>query len=340
METDQLYYIDLITSYFSGELNSEEIQILSGIMSSSPENKKIFEDYANTWQLLEQDAVEKSVDVNKEWLQFSETKKLRSFDEIESDFINKTPVKNLKFTLYARIAAIFILVALSSVWFYSYLNKTTQQVLTASNTSLETTLSDGSHITLNSGATISYPSHFANDKRKMTLDGEACFEVKHDEAHPFLITSGNVCIEVLGTSFYVNTKNASGNVEVVLTSGKVAVYYADKPENKIILAPGERIEVPKTEQQLTKTINADENYLAWKTKKIVFNDQPLSNIVQQLNKVYHTNITISQADIADYKMTATFDHQELNSVLNVIKATLDVNITKKGDTFVIGRRNR
>jgi ferric-dicitrate binding protein FerR (iron transport regulator) len=124
-------------------------------------------------------------------------------------------------------------------------------------------------------------------------------------------------------------------VEVVLTTGKVAVYYADKPEQKVILAPGERIEFPKANADFTKTVNTDENYMAWKTKKLVFSDQPLSNIVDQLNKVYHANISVSEPNLGDCRMTATFDHQELDAVLKVVEATLDVDIHKKGNTFVI-----
>jgi transmembrane sensor len=335
METDQTYFIDLITRYFSGELNAEEIQILSGLVAASPENKKLFEDYAKTWQLIEQETIEKSIDPDKEWTNFITPLKERSLIDIESDFINKTPVRNINFVRYARIAAVFIFLALSSIWLYSYLNKPQEKVLFASNNAVEATLPDGSHVTLNNGSVINYPSKFAKDKRKISLQGEAYFDVAHDADHPFVITSGNVCIEVLGTSFYVNTNGPEGKVEVVLTSGKVAVYYVDKPEQKVILAPGERIDFPKEVAAFAKAVNTDENYMAWKTRKIVFSDQPLGQIVRQLNKVYRSNITISQPDIGDCRMTATFDNQELDAVMNVIEATLDVEIRKKGNTFVI-----
>jgi transmembrane sensor len=241
----------------------------------------------------------------------------------------------MNFVRYARIAAVFIFLTLSSIWLYTYLNKPQEKVLTASNAAVEATLPDGSHVTLNSGSTINYPSKFSKDKRSISLQGEAYFDVTHDASHPFVISSGNVNIEVLGTSFYVNTNGPDGKVEVVLTSGKVAVYYADKPDQKVILTPGERIDFPKVEADVTKTVNTDENYMAWKTKKMIFSDQPLSLIVTQLNKVYHSDITISQSGIADCRMTATFDNQELDAVMNVIQATLDVEIHKKGNTFVI-----
>jgi transmembrane sensor len=339
MEAEQTYFIDLVARYFSGELTEEEIRILSGLVAASAENKKLFEDYSKTWQLIEQETIEKSVDTDNEWSQFITPLKERSLTEVEADFINKTPVRNMNFVRFARIAAVFIVLVLSSIWLYSYLNKPQEKILMASDNTIEATLPDGTHVTLNNGSTINYPSKFSKDKRKISLQGEAYFDVAHDAAQPFVITSGNVCIEVLGTSFYVNTDGANGNIEVILTTGKVAVYYADKPDQKVILSPGERVEFPKEEADFSKTVNTDENYMAWKTKKIVFSDQTLNQIVAQLNKVYHTNISISQPNIGDCRMTATFDNQELDAVLHVIKATLDVEIHKKGNTFVIsGKR--
>ncbi len=335
METDQTYFEDLIVRYFSGELNQEEIQILSGMVASAPENKKLFEDYAKTWQLIEQETIEKSVYVDKEWAKFITPLQERTLADIESDFTNKTPVRNMNYVRYARIAAVFILLALSSIWLYTYFNKPEDKVIMASNRSVEANLPDGSHVTLNNGSTLNYPSKFSKDKRSISLKGEAYFDVAHDAAHPFVITSDNVCIEVLGTSFYVNTNGPDGKVEVVLTKGKVAVYYADKPDQRVVLAPGERVEFPRANADFTKTVNTDENYMAWKTKKIVFSDQPLSSIINQLNKVYHADISVSQPKLGDCRMTATFDNQELDAVLNVIAATLDVDIHKKGNTFVI-----
>ena len=59
METDQTYFEDLMVRYFSGELDQEGMQILSGWVASSSENKKLFEDYSKTWQLLEQENIER-----------------------------------------------------------------------------------------------------------------------------------------------------------------------------------------------------------------------------------------------------------------------------------------
>ncbi len=137
-------------------------------------------------------------------------------------------------------------------------------------------------------------------------------------------------MEVLGTSFYVSTDAAKGRVEVILTSGKVAVYHKDKPSECIILEPGEKAEFSKAEGKISKSENDDVNYMAFKTKKLVFSDTPLSEVVLDLNKVYHSNIKIKNNNLANCPVTTTIDADisNLDGALNILNSTLFIKITK------------
>ena len=81
---------------------------------------------------------------------------------------------------------------------------------------------------------------------------------------------------------------------------------------------------------IMKTTNEDVNFLAWKTKHIVFNNTPLNEVVALLTKVYHTSIRLSGDRLSDCRITTTFDRQSLESVLNVLKATLDLQARTTG----------
>ena len=207
--------------------------------------------------------------------------------------------------------------------------------LSAKTDVIERKLPDGTSVTLNTGSTLEYSKEFEKDKRLVKLKGEAYFNVSHDATKPFIIAADDIMVEVLGTKFYVNTNNTNGKVEIILTSGKVAVYHKDKPNERVILEPGEKIELSKNQEESNKTINEDENYLAWKTKKMIFTDEPLAEIVQTLNKVYRSNIQLKNKNIANCKITATFDNQSLDAVLNVIEATVDVKINKTSEKIEI-----
>jgi len=229
-----------------------------------------------------------------------------------------------------RLAAVILLLAVPSFLIYRYLVRPEVSQLTAAATILEGKLPDGSAVTLNSGATLEYSSSFRSAKRNVKLRGEAWFDVKHDNNRPFIITRDKVRVEVLGTTFYVNTNAQNGKMEVILNSGSVAVFYEDRPEEKILLAPGEKAEIAIDQPKIEKMVNTDLNYRSWMTKRFVYNNVPLMNIVADLNKVYHANLRISTPAISNCLVTATFDHQTVESILNVLRATLDLGITSHG----------
>jgi ferric-dicitrate binding protein FerR (iron transport regulator) len=164
----------------------------------------------------------------------------------------------------------------------------------------------------------------------VTLQGEAWFEVAHDKSKPFIVAAENVRIRVVGTSFFVNAKTGNDAKEVILASGIVQVYYDDKPEKSAMLLPGDKAELITGGYEIVKTTNRDVNYLAWKTKRLVFTNTPMNEVVALLTRVYNTNVRLSGAGLSDCTITATFDNQSLESVLNVLKATLDLQVRNSG----------
>jgi len=154
--------------------------------------------------------------------------------------------------------------------------------------------------------------------------------VAHDKTKPFIIAVGNVRIRVVGTSFFVNTKTWDDTKEIILSSGVVRVYYDERPEKTAVLLPGDKAELITDGYAITKTTNEDVNFLSWKTKHIVFNNTPLNEAVALLTNVYHTNIRLAEDNLSNCRITTTFDRQSLESVLNVLKATLDLQVRNTG----------
>ncbi len=342
METNSTHYIDLITRCFFGEASPEDILELEAWVKANPENAALFSEYHKTWKALENSKIQSSIDLNLE------------FNNLKSEIRNpKLEIRNPKYkppnpnrseaelggakseirnpkseiiSLVLRVAAVFILLAVPTFFLYRYLAVPAEKQLAASTETIEQTLPDGTVVTLNAGSTLSYPSHFEGAFRRVTLQGEAWFEVAHDRSKPFIITADNVRIRVVGTSFFVDTKTRNDTKEVILSSGVVKVYYNDKPGTMAMLLPGDKAELITGGYEIVKTANRDVNYLAWKTKRLVFTSASLNEVVALLTKVYHTNVRLSGAGLSDCTITATFDNQSLESVLNVLKATLDLQI--------------
>ena len=337
MNDNPTYYSDLITRYFSGETNPEELRLLSEWLEADEQNREIFTQYRKTWALMEKHKVQTLVNIEEEWTAMqSKMANEPAQETAQIKQLGSTHATRTTFWLRRWKAAASIVVLLGiSFLLYFYFANNAAVVVTAQTENIEQVLPDGSVVSLHAGSQITYPSRFGKHSRQVELTGEAYFKVAHDKTKPFIVASGDARVEVLGTRFNVNTISPSGNMEVVLTSGKVSVYYKQKPKENIVLLPGEKAELITETKQLVKTTNNDPNYMAWKTGVLVFDNQSLGDVVATLQHVYHRTVILAEPNLADCKVTASFHDQSLQSVLEVLKATLDIQVTDNGKTIEI-----
>ena len=326
MNNPSTYYTDLISRYLSEECTFEEVNLLTQWIEANPENKKRFEEYSKTWSLIDGSRIDQEVDTDLEW------HKLESKISFQAKPEKKTVQINFHSVLL-RIAAVFLLLALPSLFIIRYITTPGIKELSAQNQVTENNLPDGTVVSLNKGATIEYPERFKGKTRDVKLKGEAFFQVQHEKFKPFIISSGNIAVEVLGTTFYINTDAGNGKMNVILSNGSVAVYYKEDPSRRIVLKPGEKAEISIAGNEINKIKNEDPNYLAWKTGTLIFNGDPMSVIIPTLNKIYHSDIRLTGSNISGCRVTATFTGQPLDAVLNVLKATLDLQIKYTGATI-------
>ena len=334
METNEEYYNTLISKYFSGEATEEEIRILSLWTDSSASNAEIFESYSRSWEAVEKIRINTIVDTEAEWKHF-----LVGIHQRQTTATSPVREKNHRRIFLFRaaaIAAVLLILIVSSLAIIR-LNQKPVEMLTLSAADKKTSnmLTDGSEVTLYPGSTLTYPKEFNEDKRVVSLTGEACFDVDHRPEQPFIIEAGDIRVEVLGTSFYVNTRNSSGKTEVILTSGSVAVYRQSDPSDKTVLSPGEKIEIGSGRAVPLISKTTDENYMAWKTGRLSFNNSTLKEVVTLLEKVYREKIVLDDPALEKCRITVNFNNQSLASVLTVIEATLDLTIKHSGDVYHI-----
>jgi len=339
MDEKTTYYTGLITRYFSGEIQGDELHLLSDWLKQDTKNEEAFKQYQKTWQLIEKKHIHSSVDLNLEW-EFLH-RKIENSDSVDENevkvvSINQDKSKNIQFFRQIwKVAASVTILLVSSFLLYFYFSKPANIVVTAQATTIEQTLPDGSVVSLHAGSQIIYPEKFASNHRNVELKGEAYFKVVHDKTKPFVVASGDAMVEVLGTQFNVNTHSADGAMEVVLTSGKVSVYYKANPKQNVLLMPGEKAELNVVQKQIRKSANTDPNYMAWKTHILSFDNENLAQVISTLQKVYQTPILLSDNQLAGCRVTASFNNQTLGSVLEVLKETLDLQIIQNGNTIEV-----
>ncbi|NTW23762.1 MAG: DUF4974 domain-containing protein [Lentimicrobium sp.] len=334
MEDKTTYYNNLIASYFSGEATPEEIELLSVWLTEDTINLKLFEEYQQTWLITGKAALSTAIDIDAEWNAIN--KRLKPDTGDSTSFVPKKKSGKLIHFMNGWKAAAAVAVFMIAVAALFYLNRGQDKiVIIADKGNLEQTLPDGSEISLRKGSVIEYAADFDTKERKVKLEGEAYFKVKRNEKRPFIVAGNNARIEVLGTSFNVNTKAGDKQISVILTSGKVSIYFKGNKSNNTILNPGEKAEISTTTKTITTVVNPDPNYLAWKNGKLIFDNTSLDQVIATLSNVYQKEIRLANQQLSGCSLTATFENQTLNSVLNVIKVTLGVEVTEENGILLI-----
>jgi len=214
--------------------------------------------------------------------------------------------------------------------FFIFSNK--QQKIISKNTIIDTILPDNSKITLNVNTEIKFSKNF-DKNRTLILNGDAYFQVTHNPQKPFIVQSGENCVEVIGTEFYVNTNNNS--FQVFVNKGVVKVYYKKQQNDSIILRAGQNTIINQTTSTFPKSTTNNFNHLAWKTGKIEFNNTTLYQISKTLENTFNVKIEISNESLNNLTMTVSFENQPIESILKVIEATLNIKTTKQGNKIII-----
>ena len=235
---------------------------------------------------------------------------------------------------WAKYAAAVALIAVAAFAYWStqqspkvdQLTEAVQgpQWITRTNPSGQKTkilLSDGSTIYLNSASTVTYPEDFQTN-RKVTLEGEAFFEVAKDPDHPFSVESKGITTTALGTSFNISTFNRQDKVAVTLVTGKVKLQQLGNPK-ELELNPGEESLLAVDESIPSKYRVNTRDRILWIDGVLKFQNTNFSEMVSTLERWYGVKIKVT-GHVSQDKATGTFDPNEsLRNVLHVLSESMD-----------------
>lgn len=231
----------------------------------------------------------------------------------------------------SKYAAIMLIPVLSFLFYITSENiRLTNQITTVSVDSLEVIapvgsrtiveLSDGSVVHLNYGSRIKYPQNFFGKTRSVVLTGEGYFEVAHNPDKPFVVTTGRINVRALGTVFNVNAYPENNEIATTLVEGKVLVEVKKNNgsiETKKELIPGQHVIYEKNTGVMNSSMERVEKYIAWKDGKLVFENEPIDQVVQRLNRMFNVDIQIDN-DVIKYNYTVTFADEPLFQILELL----------------------
>lgn len=184
-------------------------------------------------------------------------------------------------------------------------------------------LADGTQVTLNAGSWIKYPVQFAKTgNRKVFLKGEAYFDVTKDKVRPFVVNTGVIDVEVIGTQFNVSHYPEDNHIYTVLVEGSVEVYEEKNKEDKTssrLLTPGDKAEWSKQKKKMTVEKVDVSKYIAWRKGIMKFENTSFRDIRKKLER--HFNVTIENKNQFLQKQfyTATFKEESIEEILNAFR---------------------
>lgn len=323
---------DLIIRYLAGEASPEQQQQLLAWVNAIAENKKQFEQFEKLFRLsdtLYAAGSDLDIDVDKEWLQFvNETRKPK-----EPPVVQLNPNPYVKKVWY-RVAAAILIMLVAGYGINFLLNKTETLNFASGSNSMALDLPDGSKVILNQHSSVSYQSDFGKESRSLKLQGEAFFDVKADKEHPFVIDVRDGKVEVVGTSFNVRAYDSLQETEVIVQTGRVK-FSASEVKNELMLSPGQKGVFSKEKNVLSIAENKDVNFLSWETRKLSFTDASFTEVIRTLERVYGVTITLPANIPASCALTASFDHQSLDSVFKVLQSTWSLEYRIDGNHIEI-----
>ena len=234
-----------------------------------------------------------------------------------------------------KIAAIFLIAFVGS---HYYLNQhqpasKLQTIHVPAGQRVELTLSDGTEVWLNSSTTLRFPTYFTADSRKVELEGEGYFTVKHDADCPFIVQTEKYAVRVLGTEFNVKAYRGSNSFETALLNGSVEILTPDR-KNNIRINP-DQMAILLDGKIVTENI-PDKNYFKWKEGIFCFENESVASLMEKLELYYDVNIDVQSKALLKDRYSGKFRMKDgIEHVLKVLQLKYKFSYTKNDETNLI-----
>lgn len=211
-----------------------------------------------------------------------------------------------------------------------------KQIAAANGKIINVTLVDGTKVWLNGGSKLIYPEKFRGDKREITLVGEAFLDVAHNAERSFIVHTGAIRTQVLGTSFNVKAYPEDHFVKVDVLSGKVGVIGAAnnaKRSQTIFLTPAQEVVFNRDNNQAVKKEMVDVQVLtAWKNGDLVFKNMPLPEVLNTIEHRFNVKVN-ADINLVKCSISANFTNVSLVNIMKIISKLVKGKAIQEGSGY-------
>lgn len=319
-----------IEKYFLGELSKEESLSFLHELEVNAELKSAFIKYQNTYALLNLSSQIENRDLGKK--KFSE-------------FLKQTQQHNYNQRLkrwmsYAAVIAFCLFLGAAGFqWIKGWMNSSDSQLatntlVTPAGQRAQIILQDGTEVWLNAKSKLTYPAEFKGKERRVQVEGEAFFKVAKNPKRPFIVTTKDIDLKVLGTQFNVYSYPETNYVQTSLIEGRVYVSFTNSSKKGIVLTPNQQVTTENGRMRV-EPIAVKEHFL-WVDGIYAFEHEPLISILKKLELYYDVEIIVEDPSIFNETYTGKFRQRDsLDDVFRILQQIRHFNVRKNEDRNII-----
>ncbi len=349
-----------LARYLSGECTPPEEAAIRAWLDADVDRRRRIEVLRRGWTSVE--GIQPRGDVDAGWAAMS----AKMFDDVNvadrqvvRPALRLQPIKARRavaWRLTTRAAAILVAVGLGAFaarelgWrkpaatLPSAAAPEMRVVATKSGERANVYLSDGTQVTLGVGSTLRFPTAFTSS-RDVELDGEAYFEVAHDTTRVFAVHMRHGTARDLGTKFGVRAYRDIAAATITVTEGAVMLTPAASVRQSARVATADTDSVVlnardigrvSTDGRLSVLRNVrTDGQLAWMSGRLVFDQMPVAEAVAQINRWYDVDVTVGDASLAQFTLTASLTNEPFDRAIKIVAAALDARVERRGSRVTL-----
>ncbi|WP_073059107.1 FecR family protein [Fodinibius roseus] len=342
----------ILKKYIQGRCSEQELRQLGAWLQEDPANEDFFKSFIEDWDPEEH--AEFEADAQAAWQQFKKRNKLSSSSQpigsastkkkssASANHFKEVGSRGYPYWFSIAAAAVILITTLyfiSQDWLQA--NEQTkpteiaaQKITTDRGQRTNLRLSDGSLVTLNAESSLEIPENYGDPTRTIYLEGEAFFEVEHDEQHPFIVITPRGYVKDLGTQFNITAYDSS-RIEVAVKEGLASLGTVKKGiiQKELVELTPNKLGILKRVGGLTVSDITDmEEFTGWAEGKLVFRETPFPEVVQRLERWFNIECITEDPQLKERTLTATYSNMPLDEVLEVLSVSVRASYEREKRT--------
>ena len=325
---------EIIIHYLDDSITSNERISFLQWLKNSEANRTYFYEVRDLWLACH---AQYATDLDTEiaLARFKEQVSLIKLKSERNTWKRKIPAYYLAWT---AVASILLLIGI-----YFFRDGTTinqpiiNNLFTAEGSKGKFILPDSSVVWLNSGSSLRYVGDLSDCRRVVSLSGEAYFEVAKNE-RPFIVKTGELDIEVLGTRFNVRAYDEFPVISTTLIEGSVKILKGCSPTEieETILKPGQQLRYNKDDDKMELANVNTHLYIAWRDGKMIFDQERIEDAFALMEQNSNMVIVLKNKNIAGRKITGSFSFDEKpEKMFTVLQQSIPFDFYTRNDTIFI-----